>query len=95
MPVWVLCIADMICGPVRASPGGGVDKIVAAGGYAVSTNYDITEIYDVATDSWSVGELGFMASESSLITPGLCTHTSIVRGQFAAHDRTRHSCGRT
>ena len=63
----------MICGPVRASPGGGVDKIVAAGGYAISIHYDITEIYDVATDSWSVGELGFIAAESLEITPCLCT----------------------
>ena len=46
----------MIYGPIRSQPGGPVEKVVVAGGYngihhAIST----TEIYDLATDSWSKG----------------------------------------
>ena len=50
---WMLCIADLMCGPVRASPGGRVEKIVAAGGVPY---LDKVEVYDIATNTWEEGE---------------------------------------
>ena len=51
-------IAGLMCGPVRASPGGRVEKIVAAGGYG--RNYGIrylntVEIYDITGNIWTRG----------------------------------------
>ena len=43
-----------MCGPVRASPGGRVEKIVAAGGYDGSY-IDKIEIYDIARNTWETG----------------------------------------
>ena len=51
---WMLCIADLMCGPVRTSPGGRVAKIVAAGGCCSAT--DKVEVYDIATNTWEEGE---------------------------------------
>ena len=46
----------MICGPVRSQQGGPVEKVVATSGYIGNGSYlSTTEIYDVATDSWSKG----------------------------------------
>ena len=48
-----------MCGPVRASPGGRVEKIVAAGGQAYSGGryvyYDKVEIYDITGNTWTRG----------------------------------------
>ena len=44
-------IAGLMCGPVRASPGGRVEKIVAAGGYSS----DRVEIYDITGNTWRIG----------------------------------------
>ena len=46
------CIAGHVCGPVRMSPGGRVEQIVVAGGYA---NLDTVEVYDIALDTWTTG----------------------------------------
>ena len=52
---WKLFLAVLMCGPVRASPGGRVDKIVAAGGWAGS-RLDNIDIYDINSDTWVTGE---------------------------------------
>ena len=46
--------AELMCGPVRASPGGRVEKIVAAGGWAGS-RLDNIDIYDIASNTWVTG----------------------------------------
>ena len=43
-----------MCGPVRASPGGRVEKIVAAGGWDGSRK-DIVEIFDITENTWTTG----------------------------------------
>ena len=51
-------IAGLMCGPIRASPGGRVEKIVAAGGRVYSGDwirYDKVEIYDITGNSWTRG----------------------------------------
>ena len=49
-------IADLMCGPVRASPGGRVEKIVAAGGWYGSGSYRTeVEIYDITRNTWTRG----------------------------------------
>ena len=50
-------IADLMCGPVRASPGGRIEKIVAAGGWLGSHNTYRTEveIYDITGNAWATG----------------------------------------
>ena len=47
----MFCIADLMCGPVRSSPGGKVEKIVAAGGDLLDT----IEVYDISTNTWTAG----------------------------------------
>ena len=47
-------IAGLMCGPVRASPGGRVEKIVAAGGHDRSY-LDVVEIYDITGNTWATG----------------------------------------
>ena len=54
-------IAVLMCGPVRASPGGRVEKIVAAGGMdwvdRIGWDYfDIVEIYDITGNTWAIGK---------------------------------------
>ena len=50
---WMLCISDLMCGPVRASPGGRVVKIVAASGFPRTNRvYE----YNIATNTWKEGE---------------------------------------
>ena len=44
-------IAGLMCGPVRASPGGRVEKIVAAGGWQQNK----VEIYDITGGTWATG----------------------------------------
>ena len=51
----VYALQGLICGPVRSQPGGPVEKVVAAGGFDGSERLSTTEIYDIATDSWSKG----------------------------------------
>ena len=51
---WKLFLAVFMCGPVRASPGGRVEKIVAAGGWAGS-HLDNIDIYDINSDTWVPG----------------------------------------
>ena len=46
-------IAGLMCGPVRASPGGRIEKIVAAGGIPWTNN---VEIYDITGNNWATGE---------------------------------------
>ena len=56
-------MSGLICGPVRSWPGGPVKKVVAAGGVGGEDwNYfyeenalSTTEIYNLATNSWSKG----------------------------------------
>lgn len=49
-----------MCGAVRATPGGKVDKIVAAGGVGKAFEYlDVVEVYDIATNTWETGECFF------------------------------------
>ena len=48
-------IAGLMCGPVRASPGGRVEKIVAAGGQDVRQLINIVEIYDITGNKWKRG----------------------------------------
>ena len=48
-------LSELICGPVRSRPGGPVEKIVAADGWNGYETLSTTEIYDLATDSWSKG----------------------------------------
>ena len=43
-----------MCGPVRASPGGTVEKIVAAGGAGGSSRHSV-EVYDIANNIWVAG----------------------------------------
>ena len=45
-------IAALMCGPVRASPGGRVEKIVAAGGWPYT---DKVEIFDITGNTWATG----------------------------------------
>ena len=45
----------MICGPVRSQPGGPVEKVVTAGGSNNGSYLSTTDIYNLATDSWSKG----------------------------------------
>ena len=49
-------LAGLMCGPVRASPGGRVEKIVAAGGQTNSNSptYKV-EIYDITGNFWATG----------------------------------------
>ena len=47
----MLCMAGLVCGPIRTSPGGKVEKIVAAGGRIKNT----VEVYDITTDTWTTG----------------------------------------
>ena len=49
------CIADLMCGGVRDSPGGPVQKVVAAGGS--NGNYLSTvEVYDLGSNTWTRGQ---------------------------------------
>ena len=43
-----------MCGPVRASPGGRVEKIVAGGGGG-SSLVDKVEVYDITSNTWETG----------------------------------------
>ena len=45
-------IAALMCSPVRASPGGRIEKIVAAGGYPWT---DKVEIFDITGNTWATG----------------------------------------
>ena len=66
---WPLCIADLMCGGLRASPGGRVERIVVAGGRAKgqgdgSWNYfDNVEVYNIAGNTWETGECHLMGRE--------------------------------
>ena len=50
----MLCIAGLMCGPVRAFPGGRVEKIVAAGGNDGSRLHKV-EVFDIASNTWETG----------------------------------------
>ena len=55
-----VCPAGLECGPVRASQGGAVEKIVAAGGRETHnvgrwTASIKVEIYDITSDTWRTG----------------------------------------
>ena len=44
-------------GPVRSRPGGPVEKIVVAGGYVGGGGHlKTTEIFDIASETWSEGK---------------------------------------
>ena len=49
------CIAEHICGPVRASPGGSVEHIVVAGGYDGSSVLNTVEVYNISSNMWTMG----------------------------------------
>ena len=52
------CIAGFLCGVVRPSPGGKIEKIVVAGGQHhrnTGEPIDVVEVYDIASDSWETG----------------------------------------
>ena len=48
-------LPGLICGPMRSKSGGPVEKVVVAAGGDNGAYLSTTEIYDVATDSWSKG----------------------------------------
>ena len=54
-------ITGHMCGAVRASPGGRVEKIVVAGGYSGFRSYpgwiyhDDVEIFDLTGKTWATG----------------------------------------
>ena len=58
----------LICGPIRSRPDGPVEKVVAAGG-SDGSYLSTTEIYDLATDSWSKGTPLPMALDNAAIVP--------------------------
>ena len=59
-----------MCGPVRSRLGGPVKKVVAAGGYDGKNLFSTTtEIYDLATDSWSKGTPLPMALAWAAVVP--------------------------
>ena len=51
-----LCIAGLMCGPVRDSPGGRVQKIIAAGGWG--SNGYLVEVYTISLNTWETGVYG-------------------------------------
>ena len=53
--IWILCITDLMCGPVRNEATGKVEQIVVAGGYG-GTRLNTVEIYDIAGNTWQTGE---------------------------------------
>ena len=47
-----------MCGPVRDSPGGRVQKIIAAGGYDAGgccPIVDTVDVYDISLNTWETG----------------------------------------
>ena len=50
-----------MCGPVRVSPGGRVEKIIAAGGEAALPGHfpggpvNTVEVYDISLNTWETG----------------------------------------
>ena len=60
-------IAGLMCGPVRASPGGRVEKIVAAGGRDIGSYLDKVEIYDITGNTWTKGGLSGVVKKSTCI----------------------------
>ena len=48
-------LSALVCGPVRSREHGPVEKVVASGGYDGRNALSKTEIYDIATDTWSEG----------------------------------------
>ena len=48
-------LQGLICGPIRNQEGGPVEKVVAAGGFGDYAYHSTTEIYDVASNTWSEG----------------------------------------
>ena len=61
-------LPELICGPVRSQPGGPVVKVVVAGGEDGSY-LSMTEIYDLATDSWSKGAPLPVALSGAAVVP--------------------------
>ena len=47
-----------MCGPVRVSPGGRVEKIVLAGGFDGGQGDSDTVVYDISLDKWTTGKIG-------------------------------------
>ena len=45
-----------MCGPVWASQGARVEKIVAAGGGDDLSYFDRVEIFDITSNKWATGE---------------------------------------
>ena len=54
-----------MCGPVRATPGGRVEKIVVAGGYPAREK---VEVYEISTNSWESGGWIFLGGSFSSIS---------------------------
>ena len=52
------CIVDHMCGPVRSSPGGRVEKIVLAGGFDGGQGDSDTVVYDISGNIWTTGKIG-------------------------------------
>ena len=48
-------ITALMCGPVRVSPGGRVEKIVAGGGKLAGSRMDKVEVYDITSNTWETG----------------------------------------
>ena len=62
--------AGLVCGPVRASQGGAVEKIVTAGGRETGsftgwTASQKVEIYDITANTWEPGGKFLAESEST------------------------------
>ena len=69
----ILCLAGLECGPLRASPGGRVEKIVAAGGRETNNAAGWTasvkvEIYDITSNTWETGG-NFLAKRHAYLFP--------------------------
>ena len=57
----MLWISGHVCGPLRASPGGRVNKIIAVGGRDSTTDlffdaFDLVEVYEISSNKWKKGE---------------------------------------
>ena len=54
----MIFIAVLMCGPIRTSPGGRVEKIVVVGGlggWPVSSYLNTVEVYDISSNTWETG----------------------------------------
>ena len=52
----MIFIAVLMCGPIRTSPGGRVEKIVVVGGLGAANSYlNTVEVYEISSNTWETG----------------------------------------